>query len=87
MRKNLKLKRLCTQCAYFVPNGKVCKINPTLCRGRNGNACNDWKYKYRLDGDFVCEKDNLTKTSDDCECCVVRCIRSESRKEVDYALQ
>lgn len=87
MTRNLKLKRLCTQCAYFVPKGKTCKVNPDLCRGINGNACKDWRYKNRLEGKFHCEYLSTFVDSTYCEDCGVRCIRSESRKETDYALR
>jgi hypothetical protein len=89
MEKNCKLKRLCTQCAYFVPKEKTCRVNPKSCKGRNANACKSWKYKNRLDGKFVCTEKyaGFVINAEKCENCIIRCVRSESRKEQDYAIQ
>lgn len=80
-----KLKRLCTQCSNFLPKKKTCRINPKYCVGGHKTACNLWEYKHRKQGKYFCRYLTTVVDSSYCEDCGVRCIRSESRKEVDYA--
>ena len=83
--KRFKLKRLCTQCSYFTHMRKTCRINPKYCVGGHKSACENWRYKHRIEGEFYCLYYGATITSKTCEDCEIRCVRSESRKEVDYA--
>lgn len=82
---NLKLKRLCTQCKFFLSEKKTCRINPIYCTGGHKTACKDWRWKFRKDGEYFCKhyKHSVNRKIF-CRDCVVRCIRSESRKEIDY---
>ena len=80
-----KLKRLCTQCSYFLPQKKTCRINPKYCVGGHKTACNFWEYKHHISGEFYCLYYRARVTSVQCEDCEIRCIRSESRREIDYA--
>lgn len=80
-----KIKRLCTQCKYFLAKEKSCKVNKKHCIGGHKTACTDWVYKYRIKDLFFCSYLGKQIDSEKCEGCVIRCLRSESRKEVDYA--
>lgn len=80
-----KLQRTCSQCKFYIPKGKTCRLNPERCKGQGGKTCSHWVYKFRLSGEFYCKYMSADVDSYTCETCRCRCIRSESRREVDYA--
>ena len=81
---NGKLKRLCTQCVSYDRKLKRCPKNPKHCSGGHTSACGQWLYRYRKEGKFYCLYYREVVDNGVCETCAVRCIRSESRKEMDY---
>lgn len=80
-----KLQRTCSQCKFYIPKGRTCRMNPERCKGQNGKTCADWVYKFRLSGIVYCKYMSADIDSGVCRTCRCRCIRSESRREIDYA--
>lgn len=61
-----------------------CKVSGDVVKA-HGDACTNYIYKERLDGSFYCSYHKADIGSETCSTCVIRCIRSEQRREVDYA--
>lgn len=80
-----KLKTFCGSCRYFRKDGWFCKISGNVTKPHKP-SCADYVYNMRLaeNKKFYCHAYLAFVTNKACENCLKRCIRSESRREVDY---
>jgi len=80
-----KLKTFCGSCRYFSKDGWFCKISGNATKSHKP-SCVNYIYDKRLaeNKKFYCRGRLSFVTNKACENCLMRCVRSESRREVDY---